>query len=193
MTSFGFATICFSICLIVALLFQLQLGMNKDLIWIEPFPKVRLRSPFQNFLSALGKKMNFLMELHQLPIANFLVSLQGGTVALLRLERLADYYSVLTKEKEKPIENRIEVEIAGSKKIVRASFEKNGVKIMYSASIVLDEEGQVLTNHSDVAKILIQVLNGESQRVNAVKSGEEYIESLKNLASKYAIEVLTAK
>ncbi|MBC7123246.1 MAG: hypothetical protein H5T94_08450, partial [Pseudothermotoga sp.] len=80
-----------------------------------------------------------------------------------------------------------------SKKIVRASFEKNGVKIMYSASIVLDEEGQVLTNHSDVAKILIQVLDGESQRVNAVKSGEEYIESLKNLASKYGIEVLTAK
>ncbi|HBT40252.1 MAG: Uncharacterized protein XD58_0421 [Thermotoga sp. 50_1627] len=193
MTSFGFATICFSICLIVALLFQLQLGMKKDSILIEPFPKVRLRSPLQNFLSALRQRMNILMELHQLPITNFLMSSQGKAIAVVRLERLADYYSALMKEKEKPIENRLEVEIAGSKKIVRASFEKNGVKIMYSASIVLDEEGQVLTSHSDVAKILIQVLDGESQRVNAVRSRKEYIESLKNLASKYGIEVLTAK
>ncbi|WP_448522718.1 hypothetical protein [Pseudothermotoga sp.] len=194
MTSFGFATICFSICLVVALLFQLQLGTKKDLIRIEPFPKVTLVSPFQSFLHTLKQRMNLLMEFHKFPTVSFSVPSQGRTFAVVRIERLADYNSLLTKEKdEKPLENTVEVEIAGSKKIVRASFERNGVRIMYSASILLCEGGQVLTSHSDVAKVLIQVLNGESQRVDVKRSAEEYVESLKAIASRYGIEVLATQ
>jgi hypothetical protein len=80
MTSFGFATICFSICLVVALLFQLQLGTKKDLIRIEPFPKVTLVSPFQSFLFTLKQKNGSVDGIPQVSNREFFGSFAGANV-----------------------------------------------------------------------------------------------------------------
>lgn len=194
MTAFGFATICFSICLIVALLFQVQIGMRKEFLEIEPFPKVILNSPFHKSLLALRKRLDLLMEIRQLPTGNFSISFGSGELATVKLERLAEYDRLLSlEESEKTLEKRFEVEIAGSRKVVRAMFEKDGISILYSASIILTENGQLLTSHLDVARLLMQVLNGESQRVNVKDSKEEYVQSLKDLALRYGIEVLETR
>ncbi|KAF2957482.1 hypothetical protein AS159_07385 [Thermotoga sp. Ku-13t] len=187
MTPFGFATICFSLCLIVALFFQFQAGAGKEIVEVQPFPKVVLVSPIQQFLMMLRQRMNLIMEVRQLPAGSFSAS-SGGVTMTVRLDRLSDYMSLHAK-KGKPSEDRIEVDVAGSKKLVRAAFQKEGMRVIYSATIYFGSEGQVLASHLDVARVLNQVLNGEPQYVNVRSSSEEYVESLKMLAQRYGVEV----
>lgn len=191
MTPFGFATICFSFCLVVALFFQFQAGAGKEIFEVQPFPKVVLISPIQQFLMTLRQRMSLMMEVRQLPAGSFSASSSGAAMTV-RLDRISDYMSLLAKE-GKPFENRIEVNVAGSKKLVRAAFQKEGLRVVYSATIYFGSEGQVLTSHLDVARILNQVLDGEPQYVNVKSSGEEYVESLKMLAQRYGVEVRTTE
>lgn len=190
MTAFGVATICFTVCFVVAVLFQLQLGTRKDVFWIEPFPKVVLISPLQRSLLKLSQKIDLIAEMRQHPVMSLSFSSGDRMITVIKLERLAEYELTVSRSGMDRRDNRSVVEVAGTNKIVRAEFEKNNVRFVYSASIFLRKGGQTLANHLDVARVLMQSLNGEPPYIDAEKSDRDCLESLRLFTSKYGIEVI---
>lgn len=190
MTAFGIATICFTVCFVVAVIFQLQLGARKDVVWIEPFPKVVLISPLQRSLLRLAQRIDLIVEMKQHPVTSLSFSSGDRMTTIIKLERLAEYELTVSRFGMDKRDNRSMVEVAGANKIIRAEFEKNNFRFIYSASIFFRKGGQTLANHLDVARILMQSLNGESPYIDAEKSDRDCLESLRLLASKYGIEVI---
>lgn len=193
MTAFGVATICFTVCFVVAIIVQFQLGTRKEVIQIEPFPKVVLISPLQQLLLKLAHRMDLLMEMRQYPTASLSLSSADRMTTIVKLERLTEYELTASRFDMNRKDRRTTIDVAGTSKIVHAEFEKNNVRFVYSASVFLQRGGQILTSHLDVAKALIQALNGEPPYIDVEKSDRDYVESLKILASKYGIEVLELK
>lgn len=189
MTVFGVATLCFTVCFVVAVLFQLQLGTKKDVVWIEPFPKVTLISPLQRSLLRLAQGIDLMMEMRQHPVTSLSFSSGDRMTTIIKLERLAEYELTASRFGVDRRDNRLTIEVAGANKTVHAEFEKNNVRFIYSASIFFRKGGQILENHLDVARALIQSLNGEPPYIDAEKSNRDCLESLRLLTSKYGIEV----
>lgn len=193
MTSTGMAVTCFLICISLFLFIILSMNQEKQIYQIQPFPNVVLVSPLDWFLNQMKIVAERILLYKKALLTGKRIDidlLSNRTV--FRVKSLDAYRGLFEEARKKApsvFERKKFLKFGDYEKLIEASFEFNGVLFVYKPCVTLTNNGYILSEHIDVARVIILALNGEGPEVNILESNKDLIKSLLSMVEKYRIEV----
>lgn len=197
MTSAGMAVLIFLVCFTVFIFVYYPVNKRVESFTINPFPRVSVSSPFTGIiakLKALSEQVLFYkkaISMGQKVTLN--LSLRNSVV---RAKSFSAYEEMIGDIEKKigtrPAEKKIILKMEGYEYLIYSSFTFKDVLFVYKPRITLTDDGYVLRDHTDVAKVILMALNGEGPDINS-QIQEQLLSSLLLISQRYGIEVVKTR
>ncbi|HEY8542548.1 MAG TPA: hypothetical protein VIL29_09195 [Pseudothermotoga sp.] len=198
MTSVGMAVVVFLVCFVVFTIIYFPVNKQGESFTINPFPRVVMSSPFISLFSRLktvAEQIFFYKK--ALSMGQKITLNLSFRNSVVRARSFSAYQEMINEVEKKagmkPVEKKIILKIQNYEYLIYSSFVFKDVQFIYKPRVTLTNDGYVLSDHIDVAKVILMALNGEGPDVDLQKSQDQLIGSLVSMSYKYGIEVVKAQ
>lgn len=198
MTSVGMAVVVFLVCFTVFVFIHFSVSKQGEFFTINPFPRVVVSSPFVPLLGGfktIAEQIFFYKK--ALSMGQRVTLDLSFRNSIVRASSFSAYREMINEiEKKagiKPNEKKVILKMGDYEYLIHSSFVFKDVLFLYKPRVVLTDNGYVLQDHIDVAKVILMALNGEGPDIDLDQSQQQLLNSLMLMSYRYGVEVVKTK